>query len=105
VMRLFRQPDGALTEYGRNALPKLQAACDSGSRAGFDAVRSGNLSGYLAAHPEIAARREKDVAFAKGFDQVLFAANCGDGGHKLVSIQKDIDARDARMTAQVPVRG
>jgi hypothetical protein len=105
VMKLFRNADGSLTAYGREALPKLQAACDAGSRAAFDAVRSGDLSRFLKDHPDIAARRERDVAFAKGFDQVVFAASCGDGGHKLVEIKKAVDDRDARTSAPVTVRG
>ena len=77
----------------------------NGCRAGFEAVRGGALAQFLNAHPDIAARRQKDIAFAKGFDQVIFAANCGDGGRKLAQIKNDVDSRDPRTTAQVAVRG
>jgi hypothetical protein len=105
VMRKFRNADGSLTAYGQQIVPKLQAACDEGCRAGFDAVRSGGLAQFLNAHPDIAARRQNDIAFAKGFDQVIFAANCGDGGHKLVQIKNDVDSRDVRAQSQASVRG
>lgn len=97
VMKKFRNADGSLTAYGKQVVPQLQAACDDGSRAAFDCVRSGNIGKFLQDHPALAARRQSDVAFAKGFDQVLFAANAGDGGHKLVAIKRDVDSRDARM--------
>lgn len=105
VMKQFRAADGSLTAYGRAVVPKLQAVCDAGCRAGFDAVRTGGVAEFLKSHPDIAERRQKDIAFAKGFDQVIFAANCGDGGHKLVEIKKGVDERDARTTSSVVVRG
>lgn len=105
VMKQFRNADGSLTAYGRAVVPQLQTACDDGCRAGFDAVRSGGVAQFLNAHPDIASRRQKDIAFAKGFDQVLFAASFGDGGHKLVTIKNDVDSRDVRAQSQAPVRG
>jgi hypothetical protein len=105
VMKKFRNPDGSLTAYGREVVPKLQAACDEGCRAGFQVYRSGDLARFLNDHPDIAARRQKDIAFAKGFDQVIFAMTYGDNDHKLVQIKKDVDSRDVRLQSQAAVRG
>jgi hypothetical protein len=83
------------SEYGRAALPELQAAADAGSRDALDALRVGKES-YFKMHPEREARFKSDIAYSKGFDSVLWAASRSDGDSRLKDIRAKLDARDAR---------
>lgn len=104
VMQLFKNADGSLTEYGKKNLPKLQAACDDGTKMALECVfaDTGNkdwnahIAGFLKAHPDVYERMQTDIAFAKGWDQVIYVKDQAGAMDKLEALEKSIHARDAR---------
>jgi len=102
---LFKGWDGKLTAFGKEHLPELQAACDAGSRAAFEAMRCGGREAFARLHPDMAQRLETDVAFNKGFESVMWCAMQPDRDARLNAIQSGLDARDVRGAHAQPVRG
>ncbi len=74
----------------------MQLHCDQGmnaARAAFEAKQT--PSEYLASHPDVASRYERDPAFHHGFNGMAFAHDNG----QYAEMVKELDARDARYDA------
>lgn len=101
----FKNADGSLTAYGRENLPKLHAACDAGRSAALQAVYCDDPKGFLDANPKIKERVAHDLAFSKGWDEVMYVKDQPGAAAKLEAIEHGVKARDGWSGAQaIPVR-
>jgi len=106
VMSKFKNPDGSLTAYGRENLPKLQAACDAGRSAALQAFYCDDVKGFLDSNPKVQERLKNDLAFSKGWDEVMFVKDRPNPSPKLDAIEHGVKARDGWSAADViPMRG
>jgi hypothetical protein len=107
VVAHFRNTDGSLTAFGKENLPKLQAACDAGRSAALEAIYCDDPKAYVESNPKIKDRLEHDIAFSKGWDEVMFIRdNDPDCTKKLETLEQSIKARDGWSgAASIPVRG
>ncbi len=106
VMAQFKKPDGSLTDFGRRNLPKLQSACDAGRGAALQAVYCDDPKAFLDANPKLKDRLEHDIAFSKGWDEVMFLKNQPGAAQKLDAVEQHVKANDGWSSAQtIPVRG
>ena len=104
TIRLFVDLNGKPTAFGSVHLPELQAAADAGSRAALDAMKCGGREAYFAAHPDAKERLANDVAFNKGFENVMFLAGRRED-EKVRAVESAINARNVSANVAVPVRG
>jgi maltose-binding protein MalE len=74
----------------------MQLHCDQGmnaARAMYEAKQT--PSEYLAAHPDVAQKYQRDPAFHHGFNGMVFAHDNG----QYAEVVMGLDARDARYDA------
>ena len=104
TMRLFTDSYGKPTAFGSVHIPELQAAADAGSRAALDAMKCGGREAYFAAHPSAKERLNDDIAFNKGFENVMFLAGRRED-EKVHAVEAAINGRNVSANVAVPVRG
>jgi hypothetical protein len=105
TMRLFTDSYGKPTEFGRQHIPELQAAADAGARAALDAMRCGGREAYFKMHAGMERRLNDDIAFNKGFENVMFVAAHEGAADKLQNIERALSGRDVRASVGRTVQG
>ena len=104
TMSLFLDSYGKPNAFGSVHIPELQAAADAGSRAALDAMRCGGREAYFAAHPDARERLANDIAFNKGFENVMFLAGRRED-EKVRAVETTINERNVSANVAVPGRG
>ncbi len=105
TMALFEDSYGKLTDFGAKHVPELQAAADAGASAAIVAMKMGGPAVYFEQRPEMRQRFEDDIAFSKGFSNVLFIAARPGADEKLKTLELHMAERTVRNDASMAVRG
>ena len=102
---LFVDSYGKPTEFGKEHLPELQAAADAGASAAIAAMRMGGKEAFFAQNSIAARRFENDVAFSRGFDNVMFIVAHPGADEKMRALEARMAERNVRGAASVQVKG